>query len=174
MPFDIREALRSFDTEDHDMEVKLGKSTHPVSDAEIKAFEARVGAALPDAYKQFLSVHNGVRPETNIFRISEVNDSGINGFIPLSQILRERALIEHELPFHAIPIAWAEGGNYVCLDLDRAGTVFFWDHEEPEPITYLAETLEDFLNQLKRFDVSSIELKPGQVKSAWIDPSLLE
>ena len=156
------------------MSVKLRKPKRPVSSAEIEAFEANFGATLPDAYKRFLAQHNGSEPETNIFRIDETNDSGVNGFIPFAQILKERALIEGEIFDRAIPIAWAEGGNYICLDLEQDGAVFFWDHEEPEHPTRLAHSFDAFLDLLKPFDVSSIELKPGQVKSVWIDPSLFQ
>jgi hypothetical protein len=153
--------------------VKLGKPKAPVSSMESQAFEQSVGARLPDDYKRFLAQHNGSEPETNIFRIDDTNDSGVNGFIPFAQIPAERALINEELPDRAIPVAWAEGGNYVFLHLQQNGSAFFWDHEDPEQPTKLSDTFSEFLDLLKPFDVSSIELKPGQVKSVWIDPDLL-
>lgn len=48
----------------------------------------------------------------------------------------------------------------------------FWDHEL-EQETALNATFTAFLESLEEFDPRSVELKPGQVVSAWIDPSLL-
>lgn len=156
------------------MNIRLKNPKRAVSSSEIGAFEATFGAALPEDYKQFLSQHNGSAPETNIFKINERNGCGVNAFIPFAELLKERALIGDEIPAKAIPIAWAECGNFVCLDLGNAGAVFFWDHEEPDRPTQLARTFAAFLDLLKPFDVSSIKLKPCQVKNAWIDPSLLQ
>ncbi|MBX3432813.1 MAG: SMI1/KNR4 family protein [Pirellulales bacterium] len=103
---------------------------------------------------------------------SDVNDSGVNRFIPVRQILAERKNIE-ELSARAFPIAWAEGGNYVLIDLDAAGAVFFWDHETAES-TKLADDFDGFLATLQPFNVDDIELKPGQVKSVWVDPDFLK
>ena len=156
------------------MNIKLKKSKQAISSSEIDGFEAAFNATLPGDYRQFLSQYNGSKPETNIFKVNERTDSGVNAFIPLTELLKERSLIGDEIPTKAIPIAWAEGGNFVCLDLGNAGAVFFWDHEEPERPTQLARSFTAFLDILRPFDVSSIKLKPGQVKSAWIDPSLLQ
>jgi hypothetical protein len=75
------------------MAVNLGKPRRPVPLNEIRALEAALGAALPDDYRQFLSRHDGAEPETNIFAISDANSSGVNGFIPLAKVPKERALI---------------------------------------------------------------------------------
>jgi hypothetical protein len=48
----------------------------------------------------------------------------VNEFIPVSEILRERAYIEN-IPKRAYPVAWTACGNYVVVDEDRYGAVFF-------------------------------------------------
>ena len=119
----------------------------------------------------FLGEHDGAEPETNIFSVDEQNDSGVNQFIPARRILREREGLDNLAP-HAIPVAWAEGGNYVLVDIDRNGEVQFWDHETSN-ISKLANDFDSFLSSLRPFSVDDVELKPGQVKSAWVDPDFL-
>ena len=72
------------------------------------------------------------------------------------------------------PIAWAEGGNYVIVDSEKNAAVFFWDHEEPQNHTSLGDDVYEFLSNLEPFDPDSVELKEGQVESAWIDPEFLK
>jgi hypothetical protein len=64
-------------------------------------------------------------------------------------------------------------GNYVLIDEGKSGAVYFWDHETGDA-TKLALTFGDFLNLLEPFDIKTIELKPSQVKKAWIDPKFLK
>ncbi len=155
------------------MRIKLSKATRPFRSADLDSLEERIGFALPADYKRFLASHNGATLQTNVFSVSASNDSGVNSFIPLDELEKERRHIEEEVPKSAIPVAWAEGGNYVVLDVRQGGGVFFWDHESPTPLTRLADSFDAFLEMLQPFDVNSVELKPGQVKSVWIDPSLL-
>jgi hypothetical protein len=79
----------------------------------------------------FLGAHDGAKPATNVFRISDNNESGVTGFIPVSEIQKARAFIEN-IPRRAYPIAWAEGGNDVFVDEARNGAVFFGDHDVPD------------------------------------------
>lgn len=146
---------------------------HRLSEEEIRNVENDMGVSLPDDYRCFVSNHDGARPQPNIFSISESNESGVNEFIPLRRIRRECTFIENLIDGR-MPIAWAEGGNYVCLDISPGGGVFFWDHEEPERDTKLASNFSGFIELLGPFDPASVELKPGQVKSAWIDPEFLK
>ena len=101
------------------------------------------------------------------------NESGVNGFIPISLVMVERNKIEN-IPENAYPVAWAEGGNYVLVDERRNGEVYFWDHEQPETILKIADSFGGFLSMLKPFDIRTVELKPGQVKSVRINPEFLK
>jgi hypothetical protein len=154
------------------MKIKLtnGRSAEPM---DIEKLQREVGSKLPPSLVEFLHHHDGAKPETNSFKIGDTNESGVNRFIPLSDILSERRNLE-TLPTTAFPIAWAEGGNYVFIDMAAEGAVFFWDHEQPEPPTLLASDFASFLNMLEPFDPASIKLRPGQVKRAWIDPDFLK
>jgi len=50
------------------------------------------------------------------------------------------------------------------------GSVSFWDHETDEE-TVLATSVEQFCDSL--VEPTPVALRPGQVKSAWIDPAFL-
>jgi cell wall assembly regulator SMI1 len=143
-----------------------------LSEAEVSAFEKQAGVELPHDYRDFVLSHDGAEPDTNAFAIGNANSAGINRFIPLGETVSERRYIDH-VSVKFLPVAWASCGNYVCLDLERGG-VFFWDHEEPSGDLKLAESFSQFLEMLAPFDVKNIELKPGQVKKAWIDPDFLK
>ncbi len=143
-----------------------------LSEAEVTAFEKQAGVQLPGDYREFVLLHDGAEPDTNTFPVGSENDCGVSQFIPLRETLAERRYIENA-GVECLPVAWAEGGNYVYLDLKRDG-VFFWDHEEPSGDQKLAESFSEFLDMLAPFDVKDIELKPGDVKEVWIDPDFLK
>ena len=137
------------------------------------AVEAVLVCPLSDSFKTFLRFNDGAVQDTNIFKIGDNNECGVNRFIPLDQIPKERTHIEN-IPKNAYPVVWAEGGNHVSIDEDRGGAVFFWDHEEPEKFTELASNFGSFLDILEPFDVKKVTLKPGQVKKARVDPEFLQ
>ncbi len=125
---------------------------------------------MPAELIDFVARNDGAEPETNVFKIGPANESGVNGFIPIKEIVNKMPRIEN-LPPRSFPVAWAEGGNYVSVNLAADGAVFFWDHERPDSVVRLASSFSTFLEP---FDVSSVKLKPAQVKKAWIDPDFLK
>ena len=141
-------------------------------DDDLDNVERKLGVQFPVDYRQFLLRHDGAKPESNIFPVSGSIDGGVNQFIPSHSICDERKNLE-ELAHSEIPIAWAEGGNYVYLETSGGGYVFFWDHEDPASKYPLAKTFSEFIELLRPFDPEEITLSPDQVKKAWIDPDFL-
>jgi len=154
------------------MKLKLTKGRVALS-ADIATLETILGGLPSCEFIDFVRENDGAEPETNIFRIDAGNESGVNGFIPVCKIVEEMRHIEN-LPEKSFPIAWAEGGNYVLINQAVGGAVFFWDHERPDNLIRLGDSFLAFLELLKPFDVSAVELKPGQVKKAWINPDFLK
>ena len=157
------------------MAVGWDRESRGAKDADLGALETLIGAALPRDYRNFLHERDGGKPAPNTFSITAAdNDAGVNEFMSVRQIGEELSLYGNRLPRGTIPIAYAEGGNLVLLWTD--GRVSFWDHEleDTDPVFTLAPTFHAFLEALEPFDPSQVELKPGQVKSAWIDPDLLK
>ncbi|WP_353936142.1 SMI1/KNR4 family protein [uncultured Herbaspirillum sp.] len=83
-------------------------------------------------------------------------------------------------PSHSdfLPIAYAEGGNYLCIASGGKdiGSIYFMDHEIPglDAMIRLAPSLAEFLESVTPFDSKQIKLKSGQVKKAWINPDFLK
>jgi hypothetical protein len=143
------------------------KGGRPASEESISKLEKAIGASLPDSYRAFLKRNDGAEPATNIFRVGQGMDSGVNEFIPVTRIPREARLIEN-LQSKAFPIAWAEGGNYVVLDAENGGRILFWDHERPETGYEIGPDFDAFLEALEPFGPDSVQVQPGQVKEVRI------
>lgn len=159
------------------MKIKIGNADTRPSSEQISTLEASLGTRFTSEYLSFLAEHNGAVPDANIFRISDRNSSGVSRFIPVEKIAYEANLLDGEVSSAFFPIAYAEGGNYVCLPLNSSQDgVYFLDHEIPglASLTRLAGSLRDFLEQLQPIDRAEVRLKPGQVKKAWIDPNFLK
>lgn len=154
------------------MNVKFSKPK-AIEQKDINLFAEALGSSIPLDLQNFFVEFNGSKPETNIFTISRDNESGINELIPISQILGERKYLDY-IGQRVFPVAVAEGGNYVVIDLDQGQSVYFWDHEDPQNMTKLASDIYEFLDVLVPFDSDSVELEEGQVQSAWIDPDFLK
>ena len=94
------------------------KRSRPVAEGDIAVFEQALEMKLPGQYREFLLQYNAAKPETNIFGIpGGSNQSGVNEFIPLERLLSESKNVDG-VACRFVAVAWAEGGNYVCLDLD--------------------------------------------------------
>jgi len=166
------------------MLVKLVRTGPALNEQTLSGTEEKLGVRFPEDYREFLLRHDGAKPESNEFAVPAIHGgSGVNDFLALAEVVAEKERRRDRVPSNAWPIAYAEGGNLVCLVVGERAGVYFWDHEqeaeEGQPATWanmflLSETFSGFLDVLRPFDVNSIELKPGQVISAWIDPSLLK
>ena len=154
------------------MKIKLSEGLAARS-TDIELIEKKIGIRFNHDYLEFIRNNDGAKPESNIFSVLDKNESGINRFIPVNEIINQMPLIE-TLPPRAFPVAWAEGGNYVVVDQDSNGAVYFWDHEQPDSMVKLADSFFSFLDALEPFDISEITLRPGQVKKVWIDPDFLK
>jgi hypothetical protein len=156
------------------MNVRLIAERPPASEAELSRLLRHMGSSPPSDYVEFLRHRNGCRIEGNVFRIDERNSVGVNSFLDVHRVIAEKAELGDRLSTLTWPVADAEGGNYVCLSCDNAGCwrVVFWDHET-EAETVLGDSFSEFLEALSPFGPASVELKPGQVISVWVDPNFV-
>lgn len=63
---------------------------------------------------------------------------------------------------------------HVFINQADGGAAFYWDHEWPDSMVRLPSNFRSFMELLEPFDIASIKLSPGQVKTAWIDPDFLK
>ncbi|UYY77158.1 SMI1/KNR4 family protein [Sphingomonas sp. R1] len=149
------------------MPVSIPTMPQPTED-ELLALAAHIGQSLPLSYIQFVMLHDGAKPGENVIKTSD-NEVGVSRFIPV----REAAALSGEIegfPSSAIAFAEDDCGNYFYIAPSN-GAVYFWDHELEGVDERMAEDASDFMAKLSPFDASTLQLRPGQVRSAWIDPS---
>lgn len=166
------------------MSIRIKKPRKGISKQALSNFEASVGHSLPSDYREFLIKHNGGITETNEFDVPQINSgSGITEFLSVEEIVQQKKHLGERIVENAWPIAYAEGGNLVCIVLGDNSGIYFWDHElEAEEhdlpswrnMFLLSTHFDHFWQSLREFDPSQVVLKPGQVQSVWVDPSLLE
>lgn len=138
---------------------------------DIAQLERGIRRCLPASYVQFVAVNDGATPASNIINIADNQNASINRFIPVAQICKEKSQAKIS-DSHLIPIAEDGCGNLFLLNVETE-RVYFWDHESADPPIPVAESFADFLARMKSWDPASVVLKPGQVKSVWIDRDFL-
>lgn len=146
------------------MEIKLEKYTK-ATEAEIAKTEKKLGLSLPKDYRDFVLKYNGAIPEENVFGDNLL--VSVDGFIPISDVATRAGFVDG-FPSDAFPVAESPSGNFIYI---RKGSfdVFFWDHEVDDD-KRLATSFSEFIDGLTPFDIDTIQLKPDQVKSVWVDP----
>jgi hypothetical protein len=162
------------------MAVKLVKKGKAITLGSLQELERLFSGELPADFKNFLTDSNGGKPETNEFYVPALKlSSGVNHFLSAEEILAKKESMKERFLDEAWPIAYAEGGNYVCLVSGKNAGVYYWEHEneaeEGFPATVknmskVADTFSDFFNSLRKFDITKIKLKSGQVTKVWVDP----
>jgi len=127
-----------------------------------------VGGPLPQSYLEFVGKHDGAEPESN--SLDGRGHVSVTSFISVERAAREFASVDG-FPSGVIPFAEDGCGNYTYIS-PMTGAVHYWDHEV-EGDEKVALDVPDFLSRLVEFDLASLQLRPGQVKHAWIDPDFL-
>ena len=141
----------------------------PASPADVAAFEAEIGATLPDDYRQFLLRSNGGSLGDK-YELEEayVIIGSVGGFREGYSLRSARGCYQGSpvrIPCTLLWIMDDPGGNAICLGLtgEHRGKVYFWDHdEEPYPdewdgqvetagnIRLLANSFTEFVAGLRR------------------------
>jgi hypothetical protein len=141
-----------------------------VSSAEISSIQQELNWVFPKEYIDFLKIYNGTEFESNIFYVKSYR-----GFCSLSEIINILDLrttykdIIRNFESEYIPIALAEGGNYILLS--RNLEIYFLDHEDEKKYK-IANNLSGFLKLLKPNDISRVTLNPDDIISIYVDPKL--
>ena len=134
----------------------------PTNEEAIKVFERHFGFALPFSYRSFLLKHNGGSPDKNVFAYDDDygdNNSTVRKFLSLGggsdSLEHYLEVYSGRIPPNALPIAYDDGGNLICLLFDgKSQPVAFWDHEmegenAEDAVFYLiAPNFEEFCQSL--------------------------
>lgn len=98
------------------------------SEQEIEDTEVHIGQVLPDEYKEFIRISNGLEFTCDyILRVG-------NNVSPSAFSMNEVYDFEHfesynPMPPHVIPFAPDGYGNHYCFDMKNNGVVIFWQHD---------------------------------------------
>ncbi len=172
------------------MPVAIKESNKKISIEELANCEKVIGP-LPADYRNFLLLHNGGKVAKNYYEVPGGKNTfevrqffGILGPNVESDLLHKREFYIKRTPGAIVPIAYAEGGNLVCLSTrpDSFGQVFFWDHEleasDGEEATWenlfkVADSFDEFFQNLHT-PPERAHLKSSQATKVWIKPGFLE
>lgn len=99
--------------------------SYPILNDEIESWEQEWRTTLPEDYKKFLQKYDGATPETNLFNMSDGNNSGVSKFISLKNVKAEAQNLGKDRDA-LLPVAWAEGGNYVVLKARTEGFAVYF------------------------------------------------
>jgi hypothetical protein len=147
------------------------KGLLPVHPYEIKALESCLSIVLDDSIKTFYENYNGVILQGNELSDDIDKSISITQFVPLTAVVDEIKLYGFRPGF--IPIAWAEGGNYIVLSTtDKA--IYFVDHEVENSYRVVAAHLGEFIDRLVPVDPLNSLPDGVKIKSVWIDPEFLK
>lgn len=139
-----------------------------ITEADIMAFEERIGQPFPRDYRVFLFAYNGGRPENHVIRNVETGDIGVKIFFGIHHkeyfdINAENQSMRGRWPTRFLSIAIGDCGDRFCLSLGPPdyGSVYFWNHEQEseddeEPtelnLYYLAESFTEFWKRIELID----------------------
>ncbi|SEU13409.1 SMI1/KNR4 family protein [Pseudomonas graminis] len=146
------------------------KSVEPYSDFELSELERYSGVSVDDEIRKFFNEYNGARFSPSGLQGDVREDVGVSEFLSIAQILIEVQQFRFRSGY--IPIALAEGGNYVVIDL-VSKAVLFLDHEVEDGYREIAADVDDFVKRLIPNAEIQDDFSGMKVKSVWIDPVFL-
>lgn len=150
------------------MKVK-SKDASKIGDKDIKAFEKQFNIKLPLTYCSIIKENNGATLDSNIANIADSNKPSLRSFIKLNEIQKVKSGFE-KLPENFLPFGDDDCGNYFLIELNKEGSVYFWDHESHDPIKKISKSFISFIESIEPFDFDECEATEAEKNSGWIDP----
>lgn len=147
----------------------------------IKTIETLIGSTLPQEYIKFISEYNGGTVDDNIIFLvnSEIESISISEFLGFGyesnfDVNETYFVLKGALPEQCVPIANAEGGNvvFINLNVDNYGSVYLWDHET-EDTYYIAKDFSIFIQMIRDYHPEDEDLNGYEILDVWIDPDFL-
>jgi len=124
------------------LEIVPRKGTRKATEQQIKALEKRVGATLPEEYRDFLKTVNGGTPNpycVQIPGIPHIENVGVGPLFRLQPSKPDYDELAHNyeqtrefMPDGHLPIASESDYFTISLKPKTYGAVFFWNHESDQ------------------------------------------
>ena len=149
--------------------IDMNDSELPTNIEKIKEFEKLIDAILPKDYIDFLLEHNGGHPVKDTYDLIDP----INGIDAVADIAwfyalyegevcnlyRNYQIFKHNKPSSLLPIAYASGGDSICLSITgpNQGKIYFWDVHDQAPegeapwynnVYLIANHFQEFIDKL--------------------------
>ena len=129
----------------------------PLNLESIKKIEQKYSIEFPIPYINFLLLRNGGIPNKEYF-ITGDNDLVIGFFFSLGakdnsleSYIEQFKIESNYIPSYLLPIAEDAFGNIICISCAEEGNgrIYFWNHEQPDSTHIIANSLDDFLENLR-------------------------
>lgn len=161
------------------MKIHTRAQNRQLDTTDLARIEEKMGRPLPEAYRTFLLMHNGGRPEPNGIDIPEAHFQatdvqvfhGLEDEFECDDLFWNLDILEGCLENHLLPIAGDSGGNTFVLVLNdqEYGQIFYFDAGEIPPRPYfVANDFTEFLSKLRETKLDDAE--PPAPASANADP----
>ncbi len=151
------------------MRVALSTKGPTILEADVRAFEARIGRQLPSDYRRFLLIYNGGRLAFHVIRNRASGDIGVKLFFGIWPKTYYDIDIEYRnmagrWPSRFLSIAIDDCGKHFLISLDPAelGAIDFWDHEqeaeegeEPREDNHVADSFDEFCERMEPIDMDA-------------------
>lgn len=172
----------------------------------IKEYETAIGFKIPSEYLKFLRKYNGGFPEPNVLDLNsgEFVSISINAFFGIGveedyNLLDKYKTFINRIPNGNLPIAHAEGGNIICINVEN-GKVLLWDRDteliddisvikpgdnndtkevklneiiECNPLILISYSFNEFIDKIKP-DETILNEDNYEVLDIWIDEDFLK
>ena len=131
------------------------------------AFCKKYDFQFPQEFVDYLKKYNDAELELNVFEFED-NADCVRYFYgttdeTYNDISEQYEVFKDRMPKKCVPIADTEGGNQVCMSLNKGtyGKIYYWDHETMdtdddeecvlcfEDMCFLANSFNEFLKNLQ-------------------------
>jgi cell wall assembly regulator SMI1 len=140
--------------------IQIREQNRQLDVSDLTRIEDKMGRPLPEAYRAFLLVNNGGRPDPDTIDIPEAHFRatnvkvfyGLDDEFDACNLLWRLDWLEGCLENHLLPIAGDSFGNnfFLVLDDEDYGQVYYFDAVEIPPKPYfVAKDLNEFLSKLR-------------------------
>ncbi|UUC44114.1 SMI1/KNR4 family protein [Flavobacterium cerinum] len=141
-----------------------------IDEGQLVEFEKEIEARLPEAYRQFLLLHNGGQPDNTEFTAKKYGGSIIQRFFGFNTPYNTdnfdyiRSTFKDRVPDSFLPIGRDMLGNLILIGIRQKyqGRIYFWWHENESDkkawfknIYTISNSFTDFFDNLKEEEEES-------------------
>lgn len=144
-------------------EIFENKNKTEVRQEQYQRIEKETQVKIPEELRYIIENYDGIFINDDIgiqgIEISPFAHHGyevVNAFLGVNKnenIYTVYQIVKDEIPFHGIPIAEMDGGNYILLNADDKIYVWLHDEEPGKDCYLLANDFEDFIMRFEKLPV---------------------